>query len=117
MTRFAPTRFALPRFAFPAFAALLLASALPARAEDRRVEIVNNTGYTITNFYGSNTGSNSWEEDILGKDLLPPGGSVVINFDDASGYCMFDFKAVFEDGDEIVDEKIDVCTIGTFTYH
>lgn len=98
-------------------AATLAIAAAPALAEDRRVTIVNNTGYTITNFYGSNTGSDSWEEDILGKDLLPPGGSVVINFDDATGYCMFDFRAVFEDGDEIVDEKIDVCTIGTFTYN
>lgn len=98
-------------------AVTLAIAAAPALAEDRRVEIVNNTGYTITNFYGSNTGSNSWEEDILGKGTIPPGESTVINFDDASGYCMFDFKAVFEDGDEIVDEKIDVCTIGTFTYH
>ena len=98
-------------------AATLAIAAAPALAEDRRVTIVNNTGYTITNFYGSNTGSDSWEEDILGKDLLPPGGSVVINFDDATGYWMCDCRAAFEDGDEIVDEKIDVCTIGTFTYH
>lgn len=105
------------RFAVPLLATAVLAVALPAQAEDRRVTIVNNTGYTITNFYGSNTGANSWQEDILGKDMLPPGGSVVINFDDSTGYCMFDFRAVFEDGDEIVDEKIDVCTIGTFTYN
>ena len=102
------------------FSALIAASfltALPAQAEDRRVTIVNNTGYTITNFYGSNTGSGSWKEDILGKSTIAPGESVVINFDDSSGYCMFDFKAVFEDGDELIDEKVDVCTIGTFTYN
>ncbi|MBC2835351.1 hypothetical protein H7F16_07510 [Gemmobacter straminiformis] len=107
----------MSRLAAALFATALMTAALPARAEDRRVTIVNNTGYTITNFYGSNTGADSWQEDILGKDLLPPGGSVVINFDDSSGYCMFDFRAVFEDGDEIIDQKIDVCTIGTFTYN
>ena len=66
MTRFAPSRLALS-------AALALATALPAAALDRRVEIINNTGFTIVEFYGSNTGSDSWEEDILGPDAtIPP---------------------------------------------
>jgi hypothetical protein len=96
---------------------LFLAQTAVVNAQDRKVKIVNNTGYSITNFYGSNTGSDSWEEDILGKDILPPSGSVVINFDDNSGYCMFDFRAVFEDGEEVIEEKVDVCKIGTFTYN
>jgi hypothetical protein len=94
-----------------------MAMTVTVNAQDRKVKIVNNTGYSITNFYGSNTGSDSWEEDILGKDILPPNESVVINFDDNSGYCMFDFRAIFEDGEEVIEEKIDVCKIGTFTYN
>jgi hypothetical protein len=96
---------------------ILIAQTNEMIAQDRKVKIVNNTGYSITNFYGSNTGSDSWEEDILGKDILPPNGSVVINFDDNSGYCMFDFRAVFEDGEELIEESVDVCKIGTFTYN
>ena len=96
---------------------IFMAMTVTVNAQDRKVKIVNNTGYSITNFYGSNTGSDSWEEDILGKDILPPNGSVVINFDDNSGYCMFDFRAIFEDGEEVIEEKIDVCKIGTFTYN
>jgi hypothetical protein len=80
-----------------------------ASAEDRRVKIINETSYKITHFYGSNAGSQSWEEDILGQDILSPNQSVTINFDDGSGYCKFDFKVVFEDGDEVVREGIDVC--------
>lgn len=99
-----------------ATAMILSLMALPAAAKDRRVEIVNETGYTIMEFYGSNTGSENWEEDILGADVLPPGKSVVINFDDASGYCMFDVKAVFEDGDEVVEAGLDVCTTESFTF-
>ena len=91
--------------------------ASPALAENRSVTIVNNTGYTMTNFYGSNTGANTWQEDILGQDTLPSGSQVSVNFDDETGYCMFDFKAVFEDGDELVREKVNVCEIGTFTYN
>ena len=97
-------------------AAVLVSIAAPVWALDRRVTIVNNTGYTIVRFFGSNTGSGSWEEDILGEDVLPSGDSVVINFDDASGYCKFDFRAVFEDGDELVREGVNVCEVATFTY-
>ena len=96
--------------------AVALATALPAAALDRRVTIINNTGFTIVEFYGSNTGSNSWEEDILGQDVLPSGNSVVINFDDASGYCKFDFRAVFEDGDVLEKGGVNICEISTFTY-
>jgi hypothetical protein len=100
---------------FAAIMGTMLAS--PALALDRKVTIINNTGFTMTNFFGSNTGSNSWEEDILGQDVLPSGSQVSINFNDQSGYCMFDFKAVFEDGDELVREKVNVCETSTFTYN
>lgn len=100
-------------------AAVLGLLALPgiAEAADRRVKIVNKTGYTIVRFYGSNTGSNDWEEDILGNDVLRSGSSVTINFDDGSGYCKFDFKAVFEDGDVLVKQNVNVCELSTFTYN
>jgi hypothetical protein len=109
-----------PRAILPAMlAGISLAAALanPAAALDRRVTIVNKTGYTIMEFYGSNTGTNSWEEDIFGRDVLPSGRSMVINFNDGTGYCMFDFKAVFDDGDVIVSEDINICEIGTYTYN
>lgn len=84
---------------------------------NRNVQIVNNTGFTMTNFYGSNAGANSWQEDILGVDVLPSGSSVSINFDDGTGFCTFDFKAVFSDGDSVIQPNVDVCTIGTFTFN
>lgn len=95
----------------------VLGLSTPAWAENRSVTIVNNTGFTMTNFYGSNVGENTWQEDILGEDVLLSGTQVAINFDDATGYCIFDFKAVFEDGDELVREKVNVCEVGTFTYN
>ena len=82
---------------------------------NRNVLIVNDSGYTITNFYGSNSGSNSWEEDILGTSTLASGSSASINFDDGSGYCTFDFKVVFADGSVGIEEGVDVCQISTYT--
>jgi hypothetical protein len=96
---------------------LFAATAMPASALDRRVTIVNNTDFTIIRFYGSNKGSDSWEEDILGSDVLGPGQRVRINFDDGTGYCKFDFKAVFDDGDVLTKKNINICKIGTFTYN
>ena len=108
-------------FKFVSFAllalTLLFTSASTVSALDRRVRIVNNTGYTIVRFYGSNKGSDSWEEDILGSDILAAGDSVMIDFDDGTGYCKFDFKAVFDDGDVLVKKNINICKIGTFTYN
>lgn len=96
---------------------MLAALTTSAIAQDRRVTIVNNTGYTIMEFYGSNVGSDSWEEDILGPNVLPSGSSIQINFDDGSGYCQFDFKAVFDDGDVMTRKHINVCEVGRYTYN
>jgi len=91
--------------------------ASPVVAQNRVVTIINQTGYVMVEFYGSNKGTTSWEEDILGYDVLGGYDSVNINFDDDTGYCIFDFKAVFSDGDEIVTKGINVCEIPTFTYN
>ncbi len=103
--------------AFLASLVLLAVTAVPASALNRKVTIVNNTDFTIIRFYGSNKGSKSWEEDILGSDVLGPGQRVNINFDDGTGYCKFDFKAVFDDGDVLTKKNINICKIGTFTYN
>ena len=87
-----------------------------ADAADRRVRILNETSFDIVRFYGSNVGSDDWEEDILGRDVLRAGKSVMINFDDGTGYCIFDFKAVFDDGDEVIKERVNICKIGSFRF-
>jgi len=93
----------------------LAAGVMNASALDRRVKINNTSSYDIIEFYASNTGTDSWEEDILGEDILPSGQSVMVNIDDGSGYCKFDFLAVFEDGDQVVQPDNNVCEISTFT--
>ncbi len=97
--------------------AVVLTSGSPSLALDRRVEIVNQTGYTIQEFYASSVGTNAWQEDILGRDVLPSGSSVVINIDDGTGYCKYDFRAVFDDGDIVEQAAVNVCEIGTFTFN
>jgi hypothetical protein len=96
-------------------AALALASmATAASAEDRHVNINNKTSTDMTELYASNTGTTDWQENLLGEAVLAAGATGTANIDDGSGYCKFDFKAVFSDGSEVVSEDNNVCEITDF---
>lgn len=103
-------------FAVAAFAAVTLLSSGQALAEDRHVRIINETEHVMVRFYASNISENDWQEDILGQRILASGASVNINIDDGTGYCLYDFKAVFDDGEELVRKKIDVCKISSYRF-
>ena len=83
---------------------------------DRRVRIHNQTGWTMSYFYASNVNVSNWEEDILGADVLASGDSLIINIDDGTGACMFDFKAVFTNGQELIRNNVNVCQIADYYY-
>lgn len=86
-----------------------------AQAQDRRVYIINNTSATMTNFYASNINRSGWEEDILGSDVLPSGSRIRINIDDRSGHCLFDLKAVFNNGTTATINNFNVCRMNSWT--
>ncbi len=88
----------------------------PAGAADRKVNIINKTKHTMSEFYASVVGADDWEEDILGSDELAPGESVEVDIDDGSGKCKFDFMGVFDDGEKVVKKNINVCTTGQFSF-
>jgi hypothetical protein len=87
-----------------------LAYLSPAQAADRHVKIINETSRTMVHFYASNTSRTSWEEDILGEDVLESGESVNINIDDGTGRCMFDLRAEFSGGQYAERRNFNVCT-------
>jgi hypothetical protein len=94
-----------------AVAAAVLASplALGADGKNRQILINNKSGYTVNEIYASNTSVSEWQEDILGEKVLLPGGTIRANIDDGTGHCMFDFRIVFEDGDQAEKRGFDVC--------
>lgn len=102
---------------FVVVAAMMLGS-VTAQAQNynRRVTIVNGSSETMTYFYASNVDRPTWEEDIFGNSVLPAGYSVVVNIDDGSGYCLFDFRALFADGSEATQYGVNVCEVSTFTF-
>lgn len=95
---------------------IALGAVTQASAADRHVVIKNKTSYTMVRFYASRSSTSDWEEDILGDSVLRSGKSVRINIDDGTGACIYDFKAVFSNGNEATRGKINVCEIGEYTY-
>lgn len=102
-----------------ALAVTAAAASAPVQSRDgrnRRVRIHNTTGWTMLRFYASNTSRSDWEEDILGDDVLANNASIVMNIDDGTGACLFDFKAEFTNGQELIRNNVNVCEIADYYY-
>ena len=86
---------------------VLLGASAAAIAGDFYVDITNKTGYTIMYMYVSPAKSDSWEEDVLGDDVLANGNTQRVNL---TGYKspMFDIRLVDEDGDKYTFWGVDV---------
>jgi hypothetical protein len=97
-------------------AGMFFAGSEQANALDRRVRIVNESSRDIVAFYGVIVTERDWPESLLGENRLLAGASIVLNFEDESGYCRYRFRAVFDDGVELVRPSVNVCEVGTYRY-
>ena len=99
---------------------MALAFAAAASADPVTFTLVNGAEDDLMEFYASPPGVQSWEEDILGEDILEPGDSVEITIADGREDCDYDFLAVFEtyDGEEyeLEHEGIEICDGQTYVY-
>lgn len=103
----------------PVVAADKAAASAPVQSRDgmnRRVRIHNNTGWTMLRFYASDSRVTSWEEDMLGRGTLAAGNSIMMNIDDGSGACLYDFKAEFTNGQVLTRFNVNVCQIADYYY-
>jgi len=80
------------------------------------VRIVNESRHAIVGFYGTNVDARDWQASLLGAEVLRAGASIVLDFEDGSGYCRFRFRAVFDDGAELERRSVNVCEVGTYKY-
>lgn len=96
---------------------LLFAGTGGASAMNRHVRIHNDSSATMDKFYASNVGTSDYQEDILGSDVIAPGDAWDINIDDGTGYCKYDFLAVFDDGSTAKKNNVNVCAVADFYFH
>jgi hypothetical protein len=83
-------------------------------AQDVAYELYNNSALTVMEFYTSPSNTDSWGGDILGSEVIPPGGSGVVTITDGSTECVYDILFVMEDGQELVD-TVDICQMASYT--
>nr|WP_295830562.1 hypothetical protein [uncultured Azospirillum sp.] len=100
--------------------ALLVASSLfllhgTAFAGKQDFTIVNKTGYPLKHIYVSENNNNSWDEDILGRDVLDDGEYFEVAFDKAENVCKWDMKVVYDDGESAVWQGLNLCQITKLT--
>lgn len=74
------------------------------------VQVINNTGIDIYEFYASESGNSDWEEDILGDDILFAGESMTITFTIYANSLIWDFAIVDMYGDSLPFYSMDFST-------
>lgn len=90
------------RTALLAFGLAMAVAVTTASAGKQDFTLVNRTGLTIVAVYISASNVDSWEEDVLGVDVLKDGESVFIQFSPKETAKKWDLKIVDEDGDEAI---------------
>ena len=94
--------------------AVAIGPATMARAGTQDFVLVNRTSVEIHELYISSADTDDWEEDVLGVDTLPPGGSVTISFKGHKD-CDWDIMVKDEDGTSIEWSGLDLCAISKVT--
>lgn len=97
-----------------ATAAVLFLQA-PAFAGDQDFDVLNKTGYPIKHLYVSEANNNSWDEDVLGRDVLEDGDSFELKFAKGERTCKWDMKVVYDDGEAAVWQGLNLCKISKLT--
>ncbi len=93
----------------------LLGLSSQASAQDLVFNLINQSSYDVIEFYASPYNVDSWEEDILGSDILESGYSIRITIADARSQCEYDLRFVFDDGDVIERSGVDLCKTRKYT--
>ena len=75
---------------------------------DRRVVVINARASPMMRLYAARTTTSEWEENILSQPISA-GSRIMINFEDGTGACNFDFRAVFKDKQIVHMWNINVC--------
>ena len=86
-----------------------------ALAASQDFTIVNKTGYSLKHIYVSEASNNSWDEDILGRDVLNDSESLDVKFGKADKTCKWDMKVTYDDNETAVWENLNLCEINKIT--
>lgn len=95
----------------------LTTGAAQAQCTDKTIRVVNKTRMIIDSLYVSRSSSLEMSRDRLGREVLRPNQSFIIDLDDGSRDRRYDFRAVLENGGEVIRMAVDVCTESQWRVH
>jgi hypothetical protein len=78
--------------------ALLTCLSMRVQAGGQDFRLFNRTGVDIASLYVAPSDTEDWQEDILGKDMLPNGGELDITFDRDETAEKWDLKVTDREG-------------------
>lgn len=76
---------------------------------DRRIVMQNESGGVVIGIFYRPSGLRSWGEDIFRLGWLQDGNSVVVNMENGSGVCTYDFLVQRHPAGEIIYYDQNVC--------
>ena len=78
--------------------------------------LINDTGYPLRAVYVSPSDQESWQEDILGDEVLEDEGEIELQFERSESECLWDMKVVYDDdGSASVWQELDLCAYSVIT--
>jgi hypothetical protein len=104
--------------AIPVAALLVAMFAVPAFADPRDFSVTNNTSFIVTNVYAGTSDSDTWGDDILGRDVLAPSEAVNVTFPGFDGtQCLYDVKILGQSGQVGVMYKVNLCYYSDVSFY
>jgi hypothetical protein len=82
------------------------------------VVVINNTSYTLTEFYASDVDSSSWDtsNNLLSGQSVGPGQQTTINISGDNGDCSYDLMAVlYGAAQHAYQYQVNTCDGGSWT--
>lgn len=92
-------------------------SASPAASAgaDTKVVLLNGSPEAITEIRLSSVREDKWGSDLLGNDVLAPGGEFVLEPDSAGG-CQYDVQVTYASGKSQERRNVDFCRISNISF-
>lgn len=91
----------------------LIASAAPAMAAE--FTVINNSSVDLHYFYASPSSDKNWGEDLLADMGVLEAGYQATATIGGSDECIYDFKFLGPNGEELIVPDIDICTLESYT--
>lgn len=97
---------------------MVLFTADSALADKDNFRVYNRSRYDIVRLHITSSDYGQWGPDILGNGILRSGYNMKVGFNDMSNNrCLYDIKAVFEDGEVVIDSQVNVCNSDGETFY